>query len=122
MYQVLKEDAFIQQNAAAFEGFLRYYEAFWVGIISESRRGRKECPIDLCFYDAIKNGDLMTTSNLEAWHRGLKSSFGVDPAFNIFKLDLIKQQDRVTQKLRDIRVNGPHLEEPVLLMRSSKIS
>ena len=48
----------------------------------------------------------MTTSNLEAWHRGLKDSFGVDPAFNRFMLDLIKQQGRVTQQLRDIRVNG----------------
>ena len=69
-------------------------------------------PLDWCCYDAIKNRDLMTTSNLEAWHRQLKSSFGVNPAFNRFMLNLIKQQDRVTQKLRDIRGNGPPPRRP----------
>ena len=100
-YKVLFKDPYIVKHTE-LRPFLEYFEPQWIGKVVTQRRSKARAKAPWNVYWTAINSDLKITSALEAYHRHLKSNFGLHPKFSKLFLLLQHEQEKTISKLRDL--------------------
>lgn len=103
-FMIIERLEYVLEHVEVFAPFLEYFEGQWVGKIKTVRRGQPRAKVPWNCHAAVLKNDLKTTSNLEAWHKHLKSKFGQSPRYNTFFNHLKVEQEKTISVLKDIEV------------------